>query len=142
LSASRSAPKSASIAAPARPRGPHRLRAHLATPLYLNAYFLIIGATTGALLGFLFWTLAARHYATEIVGLNSAVISAMMLVSGACQLGSVLLPGLGIEGVGLAWLASQLVVGLWVGLGIVRPVLLARASDGSPATRVLEGRKG
>jgi O-antigen/teichoic acid export membrane protein len=63
------------------------LRAHLATPLYRNAYLLILGAGATSLLGFLFWALAARRYSAEVVGLNTAVISAMMLVSGACQLG-------------------------------------------------------
>jgi glycosyltransferase involved in cell wall biosynthesis/O-antigen/teichoic acid export membrane protein len=64
-----------------------RVRAHLAAPLYRNAYFLIIGAGAGSLLGFVFWTVAARHYSAEFVGLNSVLISALMLVSGVCQLG-------------------------------------------------------
>jgi O-antigen/teichoic acid export membrane protein len=63
------------------------VRAHLASPLYRNAYFLIIGAGAGSLLGFVFWTLAARRYSAESVGLNSVLLSAMMLASGACQLG-------------------------------------------------------
>lgn len=64
-----------------------RLGAHLASPLYRNAYYLIIGAASGSLLGFLFWTLAARHYSEEAVGLNFVVISAMMIASSVCQLG-------------------------------------------------------
>jgi O-antigen/teichoic acid export membrane protein len=63
------------------------LREHLAAPLYRNAYLLILGATVSAGLGFVFWALAARQYPVEVVGLASAVVSAMMLVSGACQLG-------------------------------------------------------
>jgi O-antigen/teichoic acid export membrane protein len=64
-----------------------RIGAHFATPLYRNAYYLIIGAGSGSLLGFLFWTVAARHYSEEAVGLNFVVISAMMIASSVCQLG-------------------------------------------------------
>ena len=58
-----------------------RIRAHLASPLYRNAYYLIIGAGAGSLLGFLFWTLAARHYSERSVGLNFVLISGMMISS-------------------------------------------------------------
>ena len=64
-----------------------RLRAHFGTPLYRNAYLLLLSAGSTSLLGFLFWALAARRYSAEDVGLNSAVLSAMMLVSGVCQMG-------------------------------------------------------
>jgi O-antigen/teichoic acid export membrane protein len=64
-----------------------RLRAHFGNPLYRNAYLLLLSAGSTSLLGFLFWALAARHYSAEDVGLNSAVLSAMMLVSGVCQMG-------------------------------------------------------
>lgn len=133
MNGSRSAPEAASVAAPAQPRRPRRLRAHLATPLYHNAYFLIIGAITSGLLGFLFWTLAARHYAADIVGLNSAVVSAMMLVSGACQLGlnSVLvryLPAAGLSTRRLV-LASYLLAGaLSVGGALVVALTSSRWS--------------
>jgi O-antigen/teichoic acid export membrane protein len=64
-----------------------RLRAHLASPLYRNAYYLLLGAGAGSLLGFVFWTLAARRYSANAVGLSSVLISAMMIVSGISQLG-------------------------------------------------------
>jgi O-antigen/teichoic acid export membrane protein len=64
-----------------------RIRAHLAAPLYRNAYLLIIGAGVGAGFGFVFWALAARDYSAETVGQNSAAVAAMMVVSGICQLG-------------------------------------------------------
>jgi O-antigen/teichoic acid export membrane protein len=44
-----------------------------------------------------------------------------------------LLPPLGIEGVGLAWLASQVAVGAWLLGGILRPVVLVRARSGIAA---------
>jgi O-antigen/teichoic acid export membrane protein len=64
-----------------------RLHDHLASPLYRNAYYLIVGAGAGSLLGFLFWTLGARHYAQESVGRNFVLISGMMVASSICQLG-------------------------------------------------------
>jgi O-antigen/teichoic acid export membrane protein len=63
------------------------LRAHLRDPLHSTGYLLLLGAGVTSILGFLFWGVAAREYSARVVGLNSAVISAMMLVSGACQLG-------------------------------------------------------
>lgn len=63
------------------------VRAHLRDPLHRTGYLLVLGAGVGSLLGFLFWALAAHEYSPRVVGLNSAVISAMVLTSGACQLG-------------------------------------------------------
>jgi O-antigen/teichoic acid export membrane protein len=55
---------------------------HLRTPLYRNAYALIISDTASSVLGMLYWMLAARYYSTHAVGLNSAVISTMMFLAG------------------------------------------------------------
>jgi len=63
------------------------LRAHLNDPLHRTGYLLVLGAGAGSLLGFVFWAVAAHQYPARIVGLNSTVISAMMLVSGVSQLG-------------------------------------------------------
>jgi O-antigen/teichoic acid export membrane protein len=63
------------------------VRAHLRDPLHRTGYLLVLGAGVGSLLGFLFWALAAHAYTARVVGLYSAVISAMLLTSGACQLG-------------------------------------------------------
>ena len=72
---------------PAVATGLPRLRAHLGDPLHRTSYLLLVGAGAGSLLGFLFWGLAARGYPARVVGLNSTAISAMMFVSGVCQLG-------------------------------------------------------
>jgi len=64
-----------------------RFRTHLAVPLYRNGYLLTLGAGFGSMAGFLFWTIAARRYSPSVVGINSATISAMILVSAVCQLG-------------------------------------------------------
>jgi O-antigen/teichoic acid export membrane protein len=63
------------------------LRAHLRDPLHRTGYLLVLGAVVSSLLGFIFWALAARTYPARVVGLNSAAISAMLFVSGICQLG-------------------------------------------------------
>lgn len=63
------------------------LGGHLGDPLYRTAYFLILGSGTTAVLGFVFWTVAAHSYSARVVGISSAMISAMVLLSGACQLG-------------------------------------------------------
>jgi O-antigen/teichoic acid export membrane protein len=60
---------------------------HMRMPLYRNAYALIISGAATSGLGLLYWTLAARYYPASDVGLNSAVLSAMLLLSGISQLG-------------------------------------------------------
>ncbi|MBM2809280.1 MAG: rane protein involved in the export of O-antigen and teichoic acid-like protein [Chloroflexi bacterium] len=61
------------------------LLAHLRAPLYRNAYALILSDLTTSVLGLAYWTLAARSYTPEQVGLNSLAISTMALLSGLFQ---------------------------------------------------------
>jgi O-antigen/teichoic acid export membrane protein len=63
------------------------IRAHFSLPLYRNGYMLLLGSASTALLGVLFWALAAHRYSADAVGINTAVVSALMLVSGIGQLG-------------------------------------------------------
>jgi O-antigen/teichoic acid export membrane protein/LysM repeat protein len=63
-----------------------RLVAHARTPLYRNGYALILSAAATSGLGVIYWMLATRYYSADIVGLNSAVISAMLFVAGVAQL--------------------------------------------------------
>ena len=67
-------------------RGPGRalpeFRAHLASPLFRNAYALMLNTGATGLLGVVYWLLAARHYPAVDVGRASAAYSAMNLVSG------------------------------------------------------------
>ena len=58
------------------------LRAHLRSPLYRNAYSLMINTGVTGLLGLAYWLLAARHYTAVEVGRASALYSAMSLLSG------------------------------------------------------------
>jgi O-antigen/teichoic acid export membrane protein/LysM repeat protein len=64
----------------------HRLVAHARTPLFRNGYALMLSAAATSSLGVVYWMLATRYYSAEVVGLNSAVISAMLLVAGVAQL--------------------------------------------------------
>jgi O-antigen/teichoic acid export membrane protein len=62
------------------------LIAHTRTPLYRNAYALIISTATSSGLGLVYWILAARLYPTEFVGLNAAIVSIMTFLAGVPQL--------------------------------------------------------
>ncbi len=59
-----------------------KFRAHLASPLFRNAYALMLNTGATGLLGVAYWLLAARHYPAADVGRASAAYSAMYLVSG------------------------------------------------------------
>jgi O-antigen/teichoic acid export membrane protein len=56
-----------------------RLKQVIKVPLYSNAIFLMGASAFNALIGFIFWMVAARFYSDEAVGLASAIISAMVL---------------------------------------------------------------
>lgn len=55
---------------------------HLQTPLFRNAYALIVNTGITALLGFAYWVVAARLFSSRDVGLAAAAISAMTLLAG------------------------------------------------------------
>ena len=57
------------------------LASHLRDPLYLNGYALVANAGVGALLGFLFWFVAARSFPAEALGVGAAVVSAATLAA-------------------------------------------------------------
>ncbi len=63
-----------------------RFREHLHTPLYLNAYLLILNQAASAGFGILYWMLAARMYPAEVVGNSSAVISTLVFISALAEL--------------------------------------------------------
>src|SRR4051812_13598498 len=63
-----------------------QLMMHLRTPLYRNGYALILSTGITSALGLLYWAVAAKFYQTENVGLNSAVISIMIFLSGISQI--------------------------------------------------------
>ena len=69
------------------PRSKEELKRHFKDPLFKNAYFLMFSSLTSAGSGFFFWLIAARFYSTADIGLASAIISAMGLISMLSLLG-------------------------------------------------------
>jgi O-antigen/teichoic acid export membrane protein len=63
-----------------------RFLAHVKTPLYGNAYALILSNASISGLGLVFWILSARLYTAEAVGIGSGLLSAMFFISGVAQL--------------------------------------------------------
>jgi O-antigen/teichoic acid export membrane protein len=63
-----------------------RVASHLRTPLYQSAYAWLFSTAASAILGILYWVVAARYYAAEVVGVNAAIISALIFISGISQL--------------------------------------------------------
>lgn len=59
----------------------------LRSGLYTNAAYLWLGTIAIALLGFAFWTVVARVYPPEIVGLAGAAITTLTLLADVSQLG-------------------------------------------------------
>jgi len=66
---------------------PSRIITLLRTPLYTNASYLWISAVGAALAGFAFWALVARLYDVQEVGLGSAGLSALTLLTMLSHLG-------------------------------------------------------
>jgi O-antigen/teichoic acid export membrane protein len=63
----------------------NKFLAHLREPLYRNGYALVLSSGLTSALGMGYWILAARLYSTEVVGINSAILSMMMFLGGAAQ---------------------------------------------------------
>ena len=58
-----------------------RLRQVANTPLYRNAFYLMLNMSIISLLGLFFWMIAARFYTEAEVGVSSAIISAISLLA-------------------------------------------------------------
>jgi O-antigen/teichoic acid export membrane protein len=69
-----------------QPAGVTAALRHVRTPLYLNAYALITSNLLTSGLGLIYWSLAARLYTVEVVGISSAVIWAATTLTGISQL--------------------------------------------------------
>ena len=118
------------------------LRQRLRAPLYRNALYLMINHGITAAVGLVFWILAARFYLAEDVGLASATISAMMLLTmlGTLGLDYALirfLPGSGKSSnaminscLTIGGLASIIIALIFIaGLGVWSPALLFLRQD-------------
>jgi O-antigen/teichoic acid export membrane protein len=62
-----------------------RISAHLKVPLFRNGYALVVNTVAAAGLGAAYWVVAARLYSIEDVGVNAAMISAMVLLAKLAQ---------------------------------------------------------
>ena len=115
---------------------------HISMPLYRNGYALILSSVATSVLGLMYWVLAARYYSTDVVGLNSAILSAMLFLSVVAQLnlGGMLVRFVPLAGpvsprlIGYTYVASciaSVVISLvfLVGLGIWSPTLRVLTQD-------------
>jgi len=68
------------------PRARARLATHVRTPLFREGYALVLSSALTAGLGLVYWIVAARRYSPGAVGVNAALVSAMMFVAGVAQL--------------------------------------------------------
>jgi O-antigen/teichoic acid export membrane protein len=105
-------------------------------PLYRNAYLMMINTATTSVLGFLYWFIAGNVYSEEEVGRNTALISAMALLSNIAQLNGAqilmrYLPAAGLSGrrlvnltIGIPALASALLT-----MGVLMVTQLITADD-------------
>lgn len=82
----------------------------LRLPLLRNGYALILSSGATSALGMLFWILAARLYAPEVVGLNSALLSSMAFFGELLRfnLGSALIRFLPAAGSGARKLVTRI----------------------------------
>jgi O-antigen/teichoic acid export membrane protein len=75
------------VATPAAVRRPwSRLAEQSRVPLLRDGYALALNSALTAVIGLLYWTVAARAYSPRVVGINSAIISSMMFVAGLATL--------------------------------------------------------
>ena len=63
-----------------------RLAEHVRMPLHRDAYALALNSAFTAATGLLYWIVAAKAFSAHAVGLNSALISAMMFLAGIASL--------------------------------------------------------
>lgn len=71
---------------PSAARLRRRLLEHVRIPLNRDAYALALNSAFTAATGLLYWIVAATTYSANAVGLNSALVSAMMFLAGVASL--------------------------------------------------------
>ena len=69
------------------PKNRKELKQHLNDPLFKNSYYQMASAAVTSVLGFIFWIVAVRYFETAAVGLASAIIAALGLLSLFSNLG-------------------------------------------------------
>jgi O-antigen/teichoic acid export membrane protein len=63
-----------------------RLTDHARQPLLRNGYALVLSSGSTAVLGMVFWVLAARRFSVEEMGIGSALVASMTMLSTIAQL--------------------------------------------------------
>ncbi|MFC4947696.1 phosphotransferase [Pseudonocardia sp. GCM10023141] len=81
----RPAPTGAAPSAEPLPRGPRALLARLA-PSHRDGLALVLSSGLTSVVGLLYWVVAARFFAPEVLGVSSVAISTMMLLGGIAHL--------------------------------------------------------
>ncbi|TQF73954.1 phosphotransferase [Rhodococcus spelaei] len=119
-----------------------RFAASWREPMYRSGYLLVANSALTSAAGVGFWTLAARLYPPEVVGANSAAVSAMMFLAGIAQLNmmNVLLRFVPIAGTDARRMTTTaLIVGAGLS-GLAAVVFLAGLRQWSPGlTELLRG---
>lgn len=64
-----------------------KLRTNLKSPLYINSFFIMLTLIVSSGIGFIFWILAARIYSTISIGINTALISSITIITTISLLG-------------------------------------------------------
>lgn len=117
----------------------HPVFGHISVPLYRNGYALILSSTATSALGLLYWAIAARLYDANTVGINSAILSAMMFLSIVAQLnlGGMLVRYVPLAGGATARLIRVAYIASVVAAVLVCAVFLVGLEIWSPSLRVL-----
>ena len=119
-----------------------RLVAHVSDPLFRHAYTLIVNTGLTSALGIIYWVVVARLFDSAEVGVNAAIISAIVFLAGLAQLN--LRPMLGrfmpVAGVRSTRLASasyaaSLLVAVVVGVVFLAGSSIWAGSGPIPAVR-------
>lgn len=115
------------------------LLGHISMPLYRNGYALILSSVATSGLGLVYWVLSARYYSPEIVGVNSAILSAMLFLSvvGQLNLGGLLVRYLPLAGHAAPHLIAYSYAASVLGALLTSIVFLAGLGLWAPTLRVL-----
>ncbi|OQY46055.1 MAG: hypothetical protein B6242_08840 [Anaerolineaceae bacterium 4572_78] len=113
------------------------IRQRLSEPLYVSSIYLMGGTIVSSVFGFLFWLIAARLTTTSDVGLATAIISSIALLTGMfdCGLGPSLIyyasakhqnpMGFIKTAIGFGWIVSSIVgISYLIGLPFWSPALV------------------
>jgi hypothetical protein len=78
--------RAVALISPRPARSIARLVKHVRTPLYRNAYALILSQVTSAGLGMVYWVLVARLFSPRVVGQNMGVLSTVPVLAAVSEL--------------------------------------------------------